>query len=120
MKEQVYRNLQRKIIALTLVVSLAPLLILGMTLYYQFEATCREKTKEQIRYRAQAQAEAVDLFLKERTAILNAMADTHTFDHMIDEKNLARIFDVMNAHAGAFVDLGIIDSIGTHRAKVGP
>ena len=41
MKEQVYRNLQRKIIALTLVVSLAPLLILGMTLYYQFEATCR-------------------------------------------------------------------------------
>jgi two-component system NtrC family sensor kinase len=120
MKEQVYRNLQRKIIALTLVVSLAPLLILGMTLYYQFEATCREKTKEQIRYRAQAQAEAVDLFLKERTAILNAMADTHTFDHMIDEKNLARIFDVMNAHAGAFVDLGIIDSIGTHRAYVGP
>ena len=120
MKEQVYRNLQRKIIVLTLVVSLAPLLILGMTLYYQFEATCREKTKEQIRYRAQAQAEAVDLFLKERTAILNAMADTHTFDHMIDEKNLARIFDVMNAHAGAFVDLGIIDSIGTHRAYVGP
>jgi len=120
MKEQVYHNLQRKIIALTLVVSLAPLLILGMTLYYQFEETCREKTKEQIRYRAQAQAEAVDLFLKERTAILNAMADTHTFEHMIDEKNLARIFDVMNAHAGAFVDLGIIDNIGTHRAYVGP
>jgi two-component system NtrC family sensor kinase len=120
MKEQVYRNLQRKMVVLTLVVSLAPLLILGMTLYYQFEATCREKTKEQIRYRAQAQAEAVDLFLKERTAILNAMADTHTFEHMIDEKNLARIFDVMNAHAGAFVDLGIIDSIGTHRAYVGP
>ena len=115
-----YRNLQRKIIALTLVVSLAPLLILGMTLYYQFEATCREKTKEQIRYRAQAQAEAVDLFLKERTAILNAMADTHTFDDMIDEKNLARIFDVMNARAGAFVDLGVIDSSGTHRAYVGP
>ncbi|MCB2170589.1 MAG: GHKL domain-containing protein [Deltaproteobacteria bacterium] len=120
MKEQVYRNLQRKMIVLTLVVSLAPLLILGMTLYYQFKQTCSEKTKEQIRYRAQAQAEAVDLFLKERTAILNAMADTHTFEHMIDEKNLARIFDVMNAHAGAFVDLGIIDSIGTHRAYVGP
>jgi two-component system, NtrC family, sensor kinase len=120
MKEQVYRNLQRKIIALTLVVSLAPLLILGMTLYHQFEQTCREKTNEQIRYRAQAQAEALDLFLKERTAILNAMADTHNFDHMIDEKNLARIFDVMNAHAGAFVDLGIIDNIGTHRAYVGP
>lgn len=120
MKERLYRNLQQKSIALTLVVSLAPLLILGTTLYHQFENTCREKTREQISYRAQAQAEAVDLFLKERTAILNAMADTHTFQHMIDTKNLTRIFEVMNARAGAFVDLGIIDNTGTHRAYVGP
>jgi two-component system, NtrC family, sensor kinase len=120
MKEGLYRNLQRKIIIWTLLVSLAPLLILGATLYYQFENTCRGKTKEQISYRAQAQAEALDLFLKERTAILNAMADTHSFEHMIEEKNLARIFDVMNARAGAFVDLGIIDSQGNHRAYIGP
>ena len=120
MKEGLYRNLKRKIIIWTLLVSLAPLLILGATLYYQFENTCREKTKEQISYRAQAQAEAVDLFLKERTAILNAMADTHSFEHMIEERNLARIFDVMNSRAGAFVDLGIIDSRGDHRAYIGP
>ena len=120
MKERLYRNLQRKIIIWTLLVALAPLLILGTTLYYQFENTCREKTKEQISYRAEAQAEAVDLFLKERTAILNAMADTHSFDHMIEKRNLARIFDVMNSRAGAFVDLGIIDSRGDHRAYIGP
>jgi len=120
MKERLYRSLQQKSIALTLVVSLAPLLILGATLYHQFENTCREKTREQISYRAQAQAEAIDLFLKERTAILNAMADTHTFQHMIDTQNLTRIFEVMNARAGAFVDLGIIDNTGTHRAYVGP
>ncbi len=120
MKERLYRNLKRKIITLTLVMSLTPLLILGGTLYYQFEDTGREMTREQIRYRAQAQAEAVDLFLKERTAILNAMADTHGFDQMIDENHLARIFEVMNNRAGAFVDLGIIDSTGDHRAYVGP
>jgi len=120
MKERLYRSLQQKSITLTLVVSLAPLLILGATLYHQFENTCREKTREQISYRAQAQAEAIDLFLKERTAILNAMADTHTFQHMIDTQNLTRIFEVMNARAGAFVDLGIIDNTGIHRAYVGP
>ena len=120
MKERLYRNLKRKIITLTLVMSLAPLLILGATLYYQFENSGREMTREQIRYRAQAQAEGVDLFLKERTAILNAMADTHGFDQMIDESNLARIFEVMNNRAGAFVDLGIIDSSGAHRAYIGP
>jgi two-component system NtrC family sensor kinase len=120
MKEGLYRTLKRKIITLTLVMSLTPLLILGAVLYYQFESAGREMTREQIRYRAQAQAEAVDLFLKERTAILNAMADTHDFEQMIDEKNLARIFEVMNNRAGAFVDLGIIDSRGAHRAYVGP
>ncbi len=120
MKEGLYRSLKRKIITLTLVMSLTPLLILGGVLYYQFESAGREMTREQIRYRAQAQAEAVDLFLKERTAILNAMADTHDFEQMIDEKNLARIFEVMNNRAGAFVDLGIIDSRGAHRAYIGP
>ena len=120
MKERLYRNLKRKIIALTLVVSLTPLLILGATLYYQFENSGREMTREQIRYRAQAQAEAVDLFLKERTAILNAMADTHGFEQMIDEAHLSRIFEVMNNRAGAFVDLGVIDNHGEHRAYIGP
>jgi len=120
MKERLYRNLQQKIVTLTLVVSLAPLLILGAVLYYQFENAGREMTRQQIRYRAQAQAEAVDLFLEERTAILNVMADTHNFAHMVEEDNLSRIFDVMNARAGAFVDLGIIDDRGDHRAYIGP
>ena len=120
MKELLYRNLQRKIITLILIVSFAPLITLGATLYYQFENTYRQNIDEQIRYRAQAQAEAVDLFLKERTAILNAMADTHALEEMIDEGNLSRIFEVMNYRAGAFVDLGVIDNKGLHRAYIGP
>jgi len=120
MKELLYRNLQRKIITLILIVSFAPLITLGATLYYQFENTYRQNIDEQIRYRAQAQAEAVDLFLKERTAILNTMADTHIFEEMVDEGNLSRMFEVMNSRAGAFVDLGVIDNEGWHQAYEGP
>ena len=120
MKTSLYTNLQRKIIIITLLVSLAPLIILGATIYHQFARMYGEKIEEQITYRARAQAEAVELFLKERTAILCAMADTHTFNHMTDEKYLARIFEVMNARAGAFVDLGVISNSGQHLAYVGP
>jgi len=120
MKTSLYTNLQRKIIGITLVVSFAPLIILGVTMYYQFAKTCKNKTEEQIKYRALAQAESVDLFLKERTAILSAMADTHNFNEMINEENLSNIFNVMNLRAGAFVDLGVIDGAGMHRAYVGP
>ena len=120
MKTRHYSNLQKKIIIITLVVSLAPLLVLGGTIYFQFADMYREKIEEQMRYRASAQAEAVDLFLKERTAILCAMADTHSFEDMIDEANLTHIFEVMNARAGAFVDLGVISNAGRHLAYVGP
>ena len=120
MKSTLYINLQRKIIGITLLVSLAPLFILGTTIYYQFARMYKRKTEEQIQYRAVSQAEAVDLFLKERTAILSAMADTHRFNDMIDEVNLSRTFEVMNLRAGAFVDLGVIDNAGQHRAYVGP
>ena len=120
MKTPLYKNLQRKIIIITLLVSLAPLIILGVTIYHQFARMYGEKIEEQIRYRARAQAEAVDLFLKERTAILCAMADTHTFNNMTGGKNLAHIFEVMNARAGAFVDLGVISNSGQHLAYVGP
>jgi len=120
MNSPLYKSLQIKIIIITLVVSFAPLIILGVTMYYQFAKTSINKTEEQIRYRALAQAEAVDMFLKERIAILSSMADTHNFDEMIDEENLSHIFSVMNSRAGAFVDIGVIDSAGLHRAYVGP
>jgi two-component system, NtrC family, sensor kinase len=120
MKKSIYRNLRRKIVTITLLVSFAPLVILGAFIYFQFAAMYRNKVEEQIRYRANAQGEAVDLFLKERTAILSAMADTHKYEDIIDERNLSQILEVMNLRAGAFVDLGVIDSDGFHRAYVGP
>ena len=115
-----YISLQRKIISTALAVSLTPLIILGATIYYQFAGMYKDKIEEQIRYRAGAQAEAVDLFLKERTAILAAMADTLTFREIIDEKKLSRVLEVMNVRAGAFVDIGVIDGRGIHLSYVGP
>jgi two-component system NtrC family sensor kinase len=120
MKGSIYSKLQRKIIGITLLVSFAPLIILGITIYYQFAGMYTDKILEQIRYRAEVQAEALDLFLKERTAILGAMADTNSFEQMIDGKNLSQKLAVMNLRAGAFVDLGVIDHLGHQITYVGP
>jgi two-component system NtrC family sensor kinase len=48
------------------------------------------------------------------------MADTHSFQDLKQEENLSRVFQVINLRAGAFVDLGVIDSSGEHVAYVGP
>jgi two-component system NtrC family sensor kinase len=120
MKTPMYAKLQRNLILITLVVAFAPLFALGTIIYSEFFQMYRTKVEEQIQYRARAQAEAVDLFLKERIAILAAMADTHAYQDMILDKNLAEVFRVMNLRAGAFVDLGVINNAGQHLAYIGP
>ena len=120
MEKTIYSSLRKKIIFLTLTVSLTPLIMLGATIYYQFEKSYKEKIEEQIKYRSQSQAEAVDRFLNNSMAILTSMADTHTFRELIDESHLSLHFHVMNRLQGNFVDLGVIDNAGQHRAYVGP
>ena len=120
MEGNIYSRLQTKIIALTLLVTFTPLLLLGVIIYRQFADMYVDKIREQIRNRSENQAASLDLFLKERTAILGAIADTHSFQTMTDQDNLARKLVVMNLRAGAFVDLGIIDHTGQQLAYVGP
>jgi two-component system, NtrC family, sensor kinase len=120
MKTPLYASLQRNIILIILLVAFAPLFALGTIIYSEFFQIYRTKVEEQIQYRARAQAESVDLFLKERVAILAAMADTHTYQEMVQEKNLAEVFRVMNLRAGAFVDLGVINNAGQQLSYVGP
>jgi len=120
MLTSIYSRLQWKIILLTMLVTFTPLFLLGIIMYRQFASLYTEKVREQIQVRAIAQAEALDLFLKERTAILGTIAETHTFQSIVTEENLARKLAVMNLWAGAFVDLGVIDATGQQLAYVGP
>jgi two-component system NtrC family sensor kinase len=120
MTRTLYSKLQWKIVVLTLIVTFTPLLLLGVVIYRQFAQMYTEKIKEQIRFRAESRADAVDLFLTERTAILGAIADTDSLRDMTDEAILSRKLAVMNLRAGAFVDLGVIDRNGQQLAYVGP
>ena len=120
MHAHLYTRLRWKIILLTMLVTFTPLFLLGIIMYRQFAGLYTEKVREQIQVRATAQAEALDLFLKERTAILGTIAETHAFQTIVVEENLARKLAVINLWAGAFVDLGVIDATGQQLAYVGP
>ncbi|MFA4915308.1 MAG: ATP-binding protein [Syntrophales bacterium] len=120
MRRRVFKSLQRKIVFITLVVSFIPLISLSVVIYNQFAQMFKDKIEEQIKYRARVQSNAIELFLKERIAILTVMADTHTFDNLAEKDNIGRLFQVMNRRAGGFIDLGLIDSAGRHVAYTGP
>jgi two-component system NtrC family sensor kinase len=108
------------ILLIILCVSIIPLVFLGETIYYRFARTYEEKIEDQIKYRARSQASAVEIFLRERTAILAAIVDTHSFDDLKQQENLARMFKVISRRTDGLIDLGVIDDSGQHLAYAGP
>ncbi|MDH3344002.1 MAG: ATP-binding protein [Desulfobacteraceae bacterium] len=119
-RKPIYIRLQRKIVLIILCVSIIPLVVLGETIYYRFAGTYEEKIEDQIKYRARSQSDAVEIFLKERTAILSTIVDTHSFDELKQQESLTRIFKVISRRTDGLIDLGVIDNTGQHLAYSGP
>ncbi len=115
-----YSTLQKKLIIIILFVSLTPLIALGVLIYNQFAHMYAEKITQQITYRSKELGQAIELFIKERTAILCSIADIYMFNEIIDEETLSHLFGIINSRAGGIVDLGVIDRNGQHVAYVGP
>ena len=119
-RKPIYIKLQRKIVLIILCVAIIPLVVLGETIYYRFAGTYEAKIEDQIKYRARSQSDAVEIFLKERTAILSTIVDTHSFDELKQQESLARIFKVISRRTDGLIDLGVIDDTGQHLAYSGP
>lgn len=122
MKKQMYNSLRLKIIGLTLVVSITPLVLLGMAIYYRFARAHEARIEDQVRHLAESQSYAVDFFLRERISLLAMLADTHGFEKLSQPAALSELFETMNRRSEmlGLIDLGVIDCNGQHTAYVGP
>jgi two-component system NtrC family sensor kinase len=121
-KKKLFRQLKFKIIAVTLLMSIAPLIFLGGLIYYQFATVMAQRVKDQLWQLSRGQSNAIDVFLRERTNILTTLVSTHTFQELRQQENLSRLFQVLvqNSQGLGLVDLGVIDEDGQHLAYVGP
>jgi two-component system NtrC family sensor kinase len=122
MKRSRYSKLKKDIILITLFVSVAPLILLGIGLYYQFAGVITEKTEGRLMSLARSHRSAIEIFLRERTSILATIADTHSLAFLSQPQNLAEVFNVINRRTEGLglVDMGIIDTTGTQLVYVGP
>jgi two-component system NtrC family sensor kinase len=115
-----YGQHQRHFILATLFISLVPLALLGWLIYYDFATIYRERLEEQLLSRAESHAQSIDIFLRERQAILFALAETHTVAELGKRQKLQKILALINKQAGGFLDIGVINNQGEHVAYVGP
>lgn len=114
-----YSLLRRRIILIVLLVSVMPLVVMGMVIYHNFTRLYHAKAEEHLIYRANTHAEMIENFLKERLMILSAVADTHNLEKMTDENYLSDVFEMMNRWGSGFSDLGIADENGQVLAYIG-
>lgn len=122
MKNTIFNRLRWQIIGLTLAVAIAPLILLGGAIYFQFSKAHEARIIDQIKILAGSQSLAAEVFLRERTTLLAMLAETHTYEQLSSQPVLAELFTVMNLRSDmlGLLDLGIIDESGHHVAYVGP
>lgn len=115
-----YTKLRIKLILTTLGFSLIPLLILGATIYRQFENAHNTRIIQQLIHTSANKRRTIDLFLDERLAQLMTIAYTHNLEYFLKNDALEQAFTLMQARSKYYVDLGVIDQDGDHLVYTGP
>ena len=120
MMEARYQQLFRRMTLTGLAVALIPLYLVGAAIYIYFAATQEQNQRAQLLNLAVNRSNAVQLFLAERTAMLEALVHTADFETMNRPGELEKVLNILNRRQHSFVDLGIIDRAGNHLAYQGP
>ena len=113
--------LQRRIVAVLLLVSLFPLVVVFVGASAVFTRIVTSQVLFEKRSSVHAHAHAVDLYLKERQRTLAVAAYSHTKAELTTNGGISTLFDLLKARdPNAFVDIGVIDHDGNHLAYEGP
>jgi two-component system NtrC family sensor kinase len=120
MSASTYTRLRWKLVGITLCFALIPLFLLGYVIQDQFRTSYEEKLTGNLRMVVGNKRASIDMFLSERVAQLQNLANTHSFAEMTDQAYLNSLFDIIHNTSRSFIDLGVIGQDGRHMAYSGP
>ncbi len=115
-----YRRLWKYSVSLTALVSLAPLIIMTVVNYYQYQKVLSAEMIHPISQLASNTKRSLESFIEERLSALNLIIHDKSFEDLADQEKLIAVFGNMKNSFGGFVDLGLIDGQGYQRTYVGP
>ena len=115
-----YSRLNRKFILLTLICSVVPLLLVGWGINIHYTRFAKSRMMDSFRARIENHRKIIELFLNQRSSLLQLIAYTHTEEYLSKISNMAHVFETINREQGAITDLGLIDEEGHHVAYIGP
>ena len=119
-KHQRYSRLKRMILGSMIGV---PLVLFAIVLgigYYYFTTSIETSTISSLKRIVEDHRQMIDSFLRERTANLDFVIHSNSFQDLVDPEHLYTIFLNLQKESSAFVDLGVFNEEGTHVAYHGP
>ncbi|MBU8910881.1 MAG: ATP-binding protein [Desulfobacterales bacterium] len=107
-------HLKRSILTNMIIVPFIPfLLVIGVSFYF-FTTALETKTVNSLKRIVEDHCGMIDSFLMERQSDLEFITNTYGFEEINSTKAINTIFENLKNRSGAFVDLGLFDSVGTH------
>jgi two-component system NtrC family sensor kinase len=95
---------------------LIPLILTTMLSYYEY----RSQMLANLRWNAESAKKTIETFLTELQTVFIYTANGQTYEELVDQDNLNKLYQRLKSHYPGVVDLGIIDHKGIQQAYAGP
>jgi two-component system NtrC family sensor kinase len=111
-----YRRFRRTLFLVMAVTFLIPLIMTTWLSYYEY----RSSMLSYLRWNAESATRTIETFLSEFQAVLAYTASDHTYEELIDQDNLKKVFHRLKSNYPGVVDLGVLDQFGIQKSYAGP
>lgn len=115
-----YRGIRRHTILLTLTVALAPLIIMTVINYFQYQRALTAEMIHPTSLILSNSKRSLEFFLAERLSALRLLVHDRTLGDLCDRDQLERCLRNVNSSFGGFSDLGLVDQNGRQCGYTGP
>jgi len=115
-----YRRIWRFAVTLTLLVSLAPLLVMTAANHLLYRKSAKAEIQYEISRNITSISRSLEFIVEERTSALELLISENSQQTLASAERLARSLKNLKQSFGSFVDLELIDAQGDQQVYVGP
>jgi two-component system, NtrC family, sensor kinase len=114
-----YGVMFRSLVSRLILVTVLPLLVIGIANFYLFYSLNRSTVVEQQANLLRAHRESIETFLAALVAQVEAVAKEYSLAEL-ESGSLERLFQIIRQPAGVITDVGLIGADGRHLKYLGP
>lgn len=116
-----YKSLTQYLMPSFIVVSFAPMILVGFVILHQFQSSYKEKVNAHLKELVLKHKQNIDSFLEEKAIDLKVFLKTYGVEQLFDDVFLSKKLSILQAeYNGVFVDIGVVDKNGQQVSYAGP